>query len=106
VRYQYEERQSRNDQSRRFATRDGLPWTEAEHDYLREHWIDEGSKYRDERQVASDLNRTIESCRQQVNLINGTSSGIRYNTTALPDIEHCWSREDNEEYPQEWYSRR
>jgi hypothetical protein len=74
----YEERQARNEKSRRFATRDRQPWTAEDDDVLLEFWVKPGSKGRDEPEVARALGRTIESCRNRVHYLVGEDLGRTY----------------------------
>lgn len=59
----YIERQRRNIESRKWAHRNGEPWTDDEDELLLTDWIEVDPDHRDERLVSQVLERTIESCR-------------------------------------------
>lgn len=89
----YEERQAANDRSRQFAHRDGQPWTEADDAVLLQEWIFKGPEHRHESQVAKDLARTIEACRNRAHFLRGIHTGIRYNKSEeRPPVvcTGCW----------------
>jgi hypothetical protein len=75
----YEERQAANDRSRRFAHRDGQPWSIEDDAVLLQEWVYRGPEHRDEAQVAKDLARTIEACRNRAHYLRGVHTGVRYN---------------------------
>lgn len=59
----YAERKRRNEESRRWATRNGEPWSDEEDDLLLREWILIPPASRDESTVSQIVERTIESCR-------------------------------------------
>ena len=88
----YEERQAANDRSRAFARRDGETWTDQEDMILMTDWVGLAGK-RDEAQIAKDLGRTIEACRNRAHFLAGVSAGIRYNKTNRSTPRPSWADE-------------
>lgn len=89
----YEERQAANDRSRRWALRDGLPWSAEDDEFLWTFWMDPLT--RDERAVSVHLQRTIEACRNRAHFLRGVKTGARYNKDGRPEEQPalcpgCW----------------
>jgi hypothetical protein len=77
---QYAERKRRNVESRKWAHRDGEPWTEVEEELLLTDWVLLDPAQRDERLVSQVLERTIEACRVRCEHIRARL-GITVRTT-------------------------
>ena len=101
----YRERRRRNQESKRWAFKDGQPWTEDDDMFLLEFWIDVQAQDRDEVTVSQCLERTIESCRVRCEHIRKrldiqhytrveTKTTLTVETTryvgAGDDPEDCW----------------
>lgn len=65
----YSDRWKRNEDSRRFATKDGQSWSDDDDMDILENWILCGPAARDEPSVARRLGRTIEACRNRAHMI-------------------------------------
>lgn len=103
----YELRRRANERSRAYAHRDNQPWTTEDDEILLEFWVKPGSRERDEAEVARAVQRTIESCRNRVHKLVGQNLGGHYVKVTETTTVHTvtWSREDDEEFPPEWYAR-
>jgi hypothetical protein len=72
-----ERRHRDNEASKRWATRDGEPWTEDEDAFILTEWIKVDPDARDEVTVSKCLERTIVACRrraQEIRALLGLSS--------------------------------
>jgi len=90
----YAERRRINEESKRWADRDGERWESWEDDFLIAYWIGLPADVRDEEECSRLLERTIEACRVRTEKIRARLGITVVRTTTITIEEQacpeCW----------------